>query len=130
MDKGQPEIDIPVQLNKLHVGQRYTFYFADKPNVGIRVTYLNEYQGIPENPNSHDMIMYMPDGGVPTTISLQQISRITQFDIGPGRDTANLINSYLGGRKKRKKRKSRKSKRRRRKKRKTRKKRKSRKRRR
>jgi serine/threonine protein kinase len=117
---GQPEIDIEIQLDKLRVGQRYTFYHTDAPDVGIRATFLKGYPGIPENPNSPDIITIGRPSidGIPTSIPLNSIRRITQYGIGIDEDTANVTNSYLGGRKKRsrKKRKSRKSKRRRRKK--------------
>ena len=115
MNIGQPEINIPLHLDNLRVGERYTFYRVNAPNVGIRAVLTHIF---PAHQNVPDQIAYMANPPTQRTVRLAMIGRITQSYIGPNADTARLINSYLGGRKKRsrKKRKSRKSKRRRRKK--------------
>lgn len=115
MNLGEVETDIPVNLDNLHIGERYTFYRVDNPNVGIRATLVNITPG---HGNILDRIVFRPDVGPNTSVPLHFIERITQSGIAPDgiRGLARRINRYLGGRKKRKKRKSRKTKRRRRKK--------------
>lgn len=114
MDHGKHEINIPRVLDNLRIGERYTFYHVNAPNVGIRATLINI---IPGHGNIDDRIRFRPDGGAISSVPLERISRITQLYIAPRGDgaLAREINSYIGGRKKRKKRKSRKTKRRRRK---------------
>lgn len=112
MNLGEVETDIPVNLNNLVEGERYTFYHVNAPNVGIRATLVNIFPGHGNIPNR---IRFRPDVGGFRSVPLHSIDRITQFGYGPNADTAVEINSFFGGRKKRKKRKSRKTKRRRRK---------------
>jgi hypothetical protein len=112
MNFGEIETDVPLNLDNLRVGERYTFYHVNAQNVGIRATLIRI---IPGNGNIQDRITFRPDVGAIRSVPLPFIFRITQSGIGPNDDTAKVINSFLGGRKKRKKRKFRKTKRRRRK---------------
>ena len=112
MNSGEVETDIPVHLDNLRIGERYTFYNRNAPNVGIRATLINI---IPAHGNIDDRIRFRPDVGAIRSVPLPFIVRITQSGIGPNYLVARKINSFLGGRKKRKKRKFRKTKRRRRK---------------
>ena len=112
MNLGEVETDIPVNLNNLVEGERYTFYHVNAPNVGIRATLVNIF---PRHGNIPNRITFRLDAGNINSVPLHFIVRITQSGIGPNADTAGEINSFFGGRKKRKKRKSRKTKRRRRK---------------
>jgi|TARA_R110002074_G_scaffold158711_1_gene315924 hypothetical protein len=106
MNSGPVENNIPVHLDNLRVGERYTFYHVNAPNVGIRGTLLHKF---PAHHNLEARINFRPDVGGQQSIPLPRISRITQSGIGPNEDTGRLINALVGGRKKRKKRKSRKS---------------------
>ena len=109
MNLGEVETDIPVNLDNLVEGERYTFYRVNAPNVGIRATLVNIFPG---HGNIPDRIRFRLDAGNINSVPLPFIVRITQSGIGPNADTAREINSFFGGRKKRK---SRKTKRRRRK---------------
>lgn len=113
MNHGQPEINIPRVLDNLLIGERYTFYYLNAPNVGIRGTLINKWTSDP-TVGTRDSIAFRLDTGTYNIIDLPSISRITQSYIAPHADgnLARTINQYLGGRKKRK---SRKTKRRRRK---------------
>ena len=102
MNLGEVETDIPLHLDNLLIGERYTFYHVNAPNVGIRATLINI---IPGHGNIDDRIRFRPDVGGIRSVPLPFIVRITQSGIGPNDDTAGEINEYLGGRKKRKNRK-------------------------
>ena len=112
MNFGEVETDIPVHLDNLLIGERYTFYHVNAPNIGIRATLINI---IPGHDDISDRITFRQTTNHIRSVPLHFIVRITQSGIGPNDDTAGEINSFLGGRKKRKKRKFRKTKRRRRK---------------
>ena len=113
MDHGQHEINIPVRLDKLNIGDRYTFYYLNPPNEVMRGTLIFKWPADPTI-GTRDSIAFRLDTGAQNVIDLALISQIKQYGIAPhaNSDLAMVINNYLGGRKKRK---SRKTKRRRRK---------------
>tara|TARA_B110000444_G_scaffold159659_1_gene149303 strand:- start:350 stop:916 length:567 start_codon:yes stop_codon:yes gene_type:complete len=89
MNFGEVETDIPVHLDNLLIGERYTFYHVNAPNVGIRATLINI---IPGHDDISDRITFRQTTNHIRSVPLHFIVRITQSGIGPNDDTAGEIN--------------------------------------
>ena len=117
--KSKPDLKLESQKNKMELltGQRYKFYEVDGPM--YRATFLtyipaDDYNGT-EMLNLEKTILLNADGTekIPALqretgerkVPTELIKYVTQNKIGP-HDTKNLINEYLGGKKKSKRKRS------------------------
>lgn len=99
--------EIKIDINELVVGERYTFYYKKQYHDGaiIRGTFL-EYLSSEEVEKSSIKIGMFSENGKKKSGMLATpssfIKKVTQNNIGP-RNTATLINSFLGGRRRERK---------------------------
>jgi hypothetical protein len=91
------ELDIPVQLDNLTIGQRYTFYMNNGQTRRGTIQLL--FPAKKNRPRSLQ-INHIENNGIPIFwqyfFPLNDVTRITQYNFGPTEAAAININSFLG----------------------------------
>jgi len=105
-----------INKRNLRNGERYTFYLTYDDIIRGTFDHYVNWNGVPNDGLQISNFSISPGDGQPfqnqdglLTAGLDDVNKVTQYNIGPGTDVNKVINSFYGGRKSKKSKKSRKS---------------------